>query len=97
LPWHAGRFQHRNRFTHVTAHVLEVCDARVVVILAGKEGAREISRVRIGKGMILCIPAPKTNVKTANTRAMIVDDNDFLVMRPKLDIIYQISTLAKLK
>jgi hypothetical protein len=87
VPRHAGRFQHRNRFTHVTAHILEVCDARVVVILAGKKGAREIGRVRIGKGMILGVPAAKTNVKTANTRTMIVDDNDFLVMRPKLDII----------
>jgi hypothetical protein len=78
---------------------LEVCDARVVVILAGKEGTREIGRVSIGKGMVLGVPAAKTNVKTANTRAMIVDDNDFLMVRPKLDIIYQIqiSTLAKLK
>jgi len=97
VPRHAWRFQHRNRFTHVTAYVLEVCDARIVVILAGKEGAREIGRVRIGKGMILGVPAAKTNVKTANTRAMIIDDNDFLVVRPKLDIIYQISTLVKLK
>jgi hypothetical protein len=53
--------------------------------------------VRIGKGMILGVPATKTNVKTANTRAVIVHDNDFLVVRPKLDIIYQISTLTKLK
>ena len=97
MPRHAGRLQHRNRFTHVTAHVLEVCDARVVVILAGKEGAREIGRMRIGKGMVLGVPAAKTNVKAANTRAMIVDDDDFLMVRPKLDIIYQISTLAKLK
>jgi hypothetical protein len=52
--------------------------------------------MRIGKGMILGVPAAKANVKTADTRAMIVDDNDFLVVRPKLDIIYQISTLAKL-
>jgi hypothetical protein len=53
--------------------------------------------MRIGKGVILGIPAAKTNVKTANTRAVIVNDNDFLVVRPKLDIIYQISTLAKLE
>jgi len=97
VPRHAGRFQHRYRFTHVTAHVLEVHDARVVVILAGKEGAREIGRVCIGEGMILGIPAAKTNVKTANTRTMIIDDNDFFVMRPKLDIIYQISTLTRQK
>jgi hypothetical protein len=53
--------------------------------------------VRIGKGMILGVPAAKTNVKTANTPTMIVDDDYFLVVRPKLDIICQISTLDKLK
>jgi len=47
--------------------------------------------------MILGIPAAKTNVKTANTRTVIIDDNDFFMMRPKLDIIYQISTLTRLK
>jgi hypothetical protein len=28
---------------------------------------------------------------------VIIDDDDFLVVRPKLDIIYQINTLARLK
>jgi hypothetical protein len=51
--------------------------------------------VRIGKGMILGIPTAKTNVKTPNTGTMIVDDDDFLVVRPQLDIVYQLSTLAK--
>ena len=87
LPWHAGRFQHRNSLAHVIAHVLEVQDARVVVILAGKEGAREICGVGVGKGVILGVPTAKANVKTPNAPAMIIDDNDFLVVRPNLDII----------
>jgi hypothetical protein len=97
VPWHAGRFQHRNRLAHVITHVLEVSDACIVVILAGKKGAREICRVCVGKGVILGVPAAKAHVKTPDARAMIIDDNDFLVVRPKLDIIYQIGTLSRLK
>lgn len=51
--------------------------------------------MRIGKRMILGVPAAKTNVKTANTRAMIIDNNDFLVVRPKLDIIYPIQHVCQ--
>jgi hypothetical protein len=92
LPWHARRFQHRNSLAHVIAHVLEVRDARIVVILAGKEGAREICRVCVGEGVILGVPTAKANVKTPNAPAMIIDNNDFLVVRPNLDIIYEMST-----
>ena len=76
---------------------MEVRDASVVVILAWKEGARKICRVCVRQRVILGVPTAKTNVKTANTSAMVVNDNDFLVVRPKLDIIYQISTFIMLK
>lgn len=78
-------------------HILEVRDAGVVIVLAWKEGAREVCRVCIGKRVILGIPTTKTNVKATNTRAMIVDNDDFLVVGPELDIIYQINALARLK
>ena len=78
-------------------HIPEVRDARVVIVLAWKEGAREVCRVCIGKRVILGIPTTKTNVKATNTRAMIVDNDNFLVVGPKLDIIYQINALARLK
>ncbi len=97
MPRHAGSFQHGNRFAHVIAHISEVRDARVVVVLAWKEGSREVRRVCVGKWVILGVPATKANVKAANTRVVIIDNNDFFVVGPKLDIIYQINALVRLK
>ena len=68
---------------------MEVTDARVVVVLAWKEGEREVRRMYVGEWVILGIPTSEANVKATNTRAMIIDNNDFLVVRPQLHIIYQ--------
>ena len=50
--------------------------------------------MRVGKWVVLGVPAAKTNIKPANASAMIIDDDNFLMVRPKLDIIYQINTSA---
>lgn len=42
VPWHARTFQNGNSFAYIIANLMKVSDARVVVILAWKEGAREI-------------------------------------------------------
>jgi hypothetical protein len=97
VPRHAGSFQHRDRFVHVIGHIPEVRYARVVVVLTRKESAREIRWVCVGKRVILGVPATKTDVEAANTCAMVIDNNDFLVVRPKLDIIYEINALAMRK
>jgi hypothetical protein len=76
---------------------MKVRDARIVVILAWKESAREICRMCVGKWVILGVPTTKTNIKPPNTCAMIVDNNDFLVVRPKLDIIYEINKSTRRK
>jgi hypothetical protein len=52
--------------------------------------------VYVGKRVILGIPTTKTNIKAANTRAMVIDNDNLLVMGPKLDIVYQINALARL-
>jgi hypothetical protein len=91
VPWHARTLQDGNSFVYIVADLMKVRDARVVVILAWKESAREICRMCVGKWVILGVPTAKTNIKPANTCTMIVDNNDFLVVRPKLDIIYQIN------
>ena len=90
MPWHTRAFQHRNSPAHVVANILEVQDARVVVVLTRKEGARKIGRMCVGKRVILCVPATKTNVETADTRSVVVNDHDFLVVRPELDNICQL-------
>ena len=90
VPWHTRAFQHRNSPAHVVANILEVQDARVVVVLTRKEGARKIGRMCVCKRVILCVPATKTNVETADTRSVVVNDHDFLVVRPELDNICQL-------
>ena len=87
MPWHTRALQHGYSPAHIVANILEVQDAGVVVVLARKEGARKIGRVCVGKGVILCVPAAKTDVETANARAMVVHNYNFLVVRPELDII----------
>lgn len=90
MPWHTRALQHGNSPAQVVADILEVQDARVVVVLARKEGARKIGRMCVCKRVILCVPAAKTNVETADTRSVVVNDHNFLVVRPKLDIICQL-------
>ena len=90
MPWHTRALQHRNSLANVVANLLEVQDARVVIVLARKEGARKIGRMCVCKRVILCVPAAKTNVETADTRSVIVNHHDFLVVRPELDNIYQL-------
>jgi hypothetical protein len=97
LPWHARTLQDGNSFVNIVADLVKVRDARIIVILAWKEGTREVCRMRVGKWVILGVPAAKTNIKTADTCAMIIDNNNFLVMRPKLDIIYKINTSTRPK
>ena len=89
MPWHTWALQHRNSPAHVVANILEVQDACVVVVLARKEGARKIGRMCVCKRVILCVPATKTNVETADTRSVVVNNHDFLVVRPELNHICQ--------
>jgi hypothetical protein len=39
----------------------------------------------IGKRLILGVPTAKTNIEPANASAMVVNYNNFLVVRPILD------------
>ncbi len=48
----------------------------------------------VGKRVILSVPAAKTNVEPADARAVIVNDYDFLMVGPKLDVICQIRNLS---
>ena len=94
MPRHTRALQHGNSLAHVVANILEVQDAGIVVVLARKEGARKICGMCVGQRVILCVPAAKTNVEPADARAMIVNNYDFLVVGPKLDIICQIRQVS---
>ena len=50
----------------------------------------------VGQRVVRSVPAAKTNVEPADARAMIVNNYNFLVVGPKLDIIYRFDKLAAL-
>jgi hypothetical protein len=49
----------------------------------------------VGQRVIMCVPAAKTNVEPADARAMIINNYNFLVVGPKLDIIYRIGKMPR--
>lgn len=75
VPWHSGCFHYRNSIANVIIDILEVKDTCVVIILPRKESAWPICWVDVCKGVIVCIPATKANVKSSNTSAVVVDNH----------------------
>ena len=57
MPRHPPRIAHAQARARVVEHVLEVRDARVVVVLAGEERAREGGGVDVGEGVRGGVPA----------------------------------------
>jgi hypothetical protein len=66
---------------------VKVSNASVVVVLSGEEGPREVEWMSIGEWVVVSIPATEAEVKPTNTSVMVVDKNNFLMMRPELHII----------
>lgn len=54
-------------------HVLEVHNTRIVVVLASKNDAIDVSRVRVRNRMLVSIPAPIAEVKASHEGSMAVD------------------------
>lgn len=51
--------------------------------------------MNICERVIVGVPAAEAEVETADARVVVVDNDDFLVMRPVLDVIYR-RTLGEL-
>jgi hypothetical protein len=85
VPRHPRTLQARERIAGVVVHVLEVHDARIIVILPGEHGERKIGRVHVCEGVRVRVPAAKAEVESADTRVVVVDDDDLLVVRPEFD------------
>lgn len=68
----------------VTSSHLEVKYARVIVILAREEGICKVGGVHVGERVRLGVPASEAEVQPADAGAVIIHDDDFLVMRPEL-------------
>ena len=87
VPRHARAFRNVNSAADIVVHVLEVDDASVVVILPGEECPGKVSRMRVSERMVISIPATKTDVKAADASAVIINDDNFLVVGPEFDVV----------
>ena len=75
MPGHTSTFKNTKRVSRVFVYLLEIQYARIVVVLARKEGKREIRRVDVCKRMNVRVPTSETQVESANASAMVVNDN----------------------
>ena len=88
VPRHARSLERTQAVADVVGDVLEVHDARVVVVLPREERAREVERVRVGERVRVCVPAAEAEVEPADARAVVVDDDDLFVVRPVFDVVW---------
>lgn len=65
--------------------MLEVHNPGVIVVLAREQRLREVRRMNICKWMVMRVPSPEAEVETADRCVVVVDDDDFLVVRPELN------------
>ena len=66
---------------------LEIQDPCVVVILSREERVFEVSGVDVSKRVVMGVPAAEAEIKTADTCAVLVYDDDLFVVRPELDVV----------
>jgi hypothetical protein len=88
MPWHARCLENREGVPDEVEDIVEVCNAGVVVVLAREESPREVEGVHVGKWVVVRVPAAEAEVETADARVVVVDEDDLLVVRPVLDVIY---------
>ena len=87
VPRHAPGLDRAQPVADVVGHVLEVHDARVVVVLAREERRERVRGVHVRERVRVRVPAPETEVEPADARVVVVDDDDLLVVRPELDVV----------
>ena len=76
MPERTSTFKNTKRISHVFVHLMEIQYARIVVVLARKEGKREICRVDVCKGMSACVATTsEIQIESADACAMVVNDN----------------------
>lgn len=78
MPGHPSGLQDRNGIADVVADVLEIENARIIVILPGEECKREISGMDVREGMIVRVPATETQIQSTYAGKVIVDYNDLV-------------------
>ena len=85
MPRHASAVQNAQSVADEVVYVLEVHDPRVVVILTGEKCLREVRRVHIGERVRMRVPSSEAEIKSTDASIVVVDNDDFLVVRPEFD------------
>jgi hypothetical protein len=76
MPRHPRVVHDRQRIAHVVIHLLEVHNARIVVILAGEQRLGEVGRVHISEGVRMRIPASEAEIEAADSGILVINSND---------------------
>ncbi len=87
VPRHARALDRAEPVADVVRHVLEVHDARVVVVLSGEQRRERVERVHVRKRVRVRVPPTEAQVQAADAGVVVVDDDDLLVVRPEFDIV----------
>lgn len=66
---------------------LEVQHTRIVVVLPREQRLGKVRGVHVRERVRVSVPTTEAQVEPADARAMLVDDNDLLVVRPELDVV----------
>ena len=75
MPRHPRILQHTKLVANVIAHVLEIHDSGIIVILAWEERATEVCWMHVGERVRLSIPSTKAEIQPANAGVMVVYDH----------------------
>ena len=76
VPRHPRCFNHTESVADVVLDVLEVHDTCVIVILAREQRALEVCRMHIGKRVGVGVPAPETEIETADACTVVIHNNE---------------------
>jgi hypothetical protein len=55
---------------------MKIHDPRIVVVLTGEQGAREVGRVDVSERVSAGVPPPETEVESADAGEVVVNYND---------------------
>ena len=88
MPWHPCNVLNRQSIAYIVSNLLEVHYACIVVVLTWKQRLRKVSGVHVCEGMVVSVPASEAEIKAANGCILIVDNDNFFVMRPDFNAIY---------
>jgi hypothetical protein len=87
MPWHTRRLKWRKGVAGILVNFMEVHDTSIVVVLAREECLIELSGVNISQRVVVSIPSPEAKIQATDSRKVIVNNDDLLVVGPELNAV----------